>query len=330
MSFFLKYLKPEVIIPNQPSANLSIMPFPDYSKIKVQRVSSLSSSKVEVDMLRLDLLHEEISGNKWFKLKYNLEEAKIENKNTILTFGGAWSNHIAATAAACDLLGFKSIGLIRGDELKPDSSITLSCATHHGMELHFISREEYRRKEDSDFIRVINEKFNYPYTIPEGGNNALGRKGCMEILSFCQKEKYSYVCCAVGTGATLSGIIESCLPHQKIIGFAPFKNAKEQNERIKIFLSDNLKKYNREIITDYHFGGFGKKTKELLEFMNQFYAQNQVQLDFVYTGKMMFGIYDLIMKGFFRSGSKIIAIHTGGLQGNKSFSEESKGERIIG
>ena len=292
--------------------------FPDYSKITVQPLSLFSFADVKVDMLRLDLLHEEISGNKWFKLKYNLEQARRERKDTILTFGGAWSNHIAATAAACDALGWKSLGIIRGDELRPDSSFTLLQAQRHGMQLHFISRRQYREKENKEFTDFLNKKFGDPYIIPEGGSNDLGIKGCREILSFCEPEKYTHICCAVGTGATLAGIIESSSPLQQILGFTALKNADYLRDMIENQLTDKAKNDFWKLMTAYHFGGFAQKTEQLMKFMKDFYDTDKIQLDFVYNAKMMFGINDLVGKKFFPSGSRILSIHTGGLQGNKS------------
>lgn len=292
--------------------------FPDYSKITVQPLSLFSFADVKVDMLRLDLLHEEISGNKWFKLKYNLEQARREKKGTILTFGGAWSNHIAATAAACDALGWKSIGIIRGDELRSDSSFTLLQAQRHGMQLHFISRQQYRDKENKEFTDFLNKKFGDPYIIPEGGSNDLGIKGCREILSFCEPEKYTHICCAVGTGATLAGIIESSSPLQQILGFAALKNADYLRDKIENQLTEKAKNNSWKLMTEYHLGGFAQKTEQLMRFMKDFYDTDKIQLDFVYNAKMMFGINDLVIMKYFPPGSRILSIHTGGLQGNKS------------
>lgn len=292
--------------------------FPDYSKITVQPLSLFSFADVKVDMLRLDLLHEEISGNKWFKLKYNLEQARREKKGTILTFGGAWSNHIAATAAACDALGWKSIGIIRGDELRSDSSFTLLQAQRHGMQLHFISRQQYRDKENKEFTDFLNKKFGDPYIIPEGGSNDLGIKGCREILSFCEPEKYTHICCAVGTGATLAGIIESSSPLQQILGFAALKNADYLRDKIENQLTEKAKNNSWKLMTEYHLGGFAQKTEQLMRFMKDFYDTDKIQLDFVYNAKMMFGINDLVVMKYFPPGSRILSIHTGGLQGNKS------------
>lgn len=255
--------------------------------------------------------HESVSGNKLRKLKYNLIEADIDGKSTILTFGGAFSNHISAVASAGQLLGFKTIGVIRGEELvsKIDSNPTLSYAQSCGMSLKFISREHYRNKTSEDFISTLQKEFGDFYLLPEGGTNTLAVKGCEEILTEAD-QVYDYICCAVGTGGTISGLINSVLPHQKIIGFPALKGDFLTEEIIKFANNSNW-----ELITNYHFGGYGKVNDTLIEFINNFKKINNVQLDPIYTGKMMFGIYDLIEKGFFPKKSKILAIHTGGLQG---------------
>ena len=264
-----------------------------------------------LEIKREDLLHPFISGNKFRKMKYNLLQAKTENHHTLLTFGGAYSNHIAAVAYAGKEQGFKTIGVIRGDELgdKIAENPTLRFAQECGMEFEFVTREAYRHKTEPDFIANLQEKFGSFYLVPEGGTNEYAIKGCEEILTD-EDAAFDYVCCAVGTGGTISGIINSALPHQKVLGFPALKGD---------FLKDEIRKFatnkNWELITDYHFGGYGKVNEELIQFINQFYRQTQVPLDPVYTGKMFFGVIDLIQKNYFPDNSKILLIHTGGLQG---------------
>ena len=260
---------------------------------------------------REDLIHTFVSGNKFRKLKYNLLQAKTENKTTLLTFGGAFSNHIAAVAFGGKEKGFKTIGIIRGDELldKMDENPTLKFAQENGMEFEFVSREEYRLKSETSFIEKLKQKFGDFYLIPEGGTNELAVKGCEEILTE-EDAVFNYVCCAVGTGGTISGLINSALPHQKILGFPALKGDFLKDE-IRIF----AKKDNWNLISDYHFGGYGKVNLELIEFINAFFEKNKVPLDPIYTGKMVFGVIDLINKNYFPEHSKILLIHTGGLQG---------------
>lgn len=261
--------------------------------------------------MREDLLHPYISGNKLRKLKYNLEQAKSENKQTLLTFGGAFSNHILAVAAAGKEQGYKTIGIIRGEELKDKiaENPTLQKARDFGMVFDFVDREIYREKSNPKFINQLAEKFGDFYLIPEGGTNDLAVKGCEEILT-ATDEKFDYICCAVGTGGTISGLINCSKSSQQVLGF-PALRGDFLREDICKFVS----KSNWDLITDYHFGGYAKVSEELILFINEFYQKHRVPLDPIYTSKMMFGIMDLINRNYFPENSNILVIHTGGLQG---------------
>jgi 1-aminocyclopropane-1-carboxylate deaminase len=260
---------------------------------------------------REDLIHPFVSGNKFRKLKYNLLQAKAENQSTLLTFGGAYSNHIAAVGYAGKENGFQTIGIIRGDELgdKIESNPTLKFAQECGMQFEFVSRETYRLKTEATYLEQLQQKYGSFYLIPEGGTNAFAIQGCEEILT-PEDASFDFVACAIGTGGTISGLINSVLPHQKVLGFPALKGDFLQDE-IRNFVHQD----NWELITDYHFGGYGKVTNELIDWINQFYEQTQIPLDPVYTGKMVFGIVDLITKNYFPENAKILLIHTGGLQG---------------
>jgi 1-aminocyclopropane-1-carboxylate deaminase len=279
-------------------------------EILTQKIKTFSKN-ISLFMRREDLIHPFISGNKFRKLKYNLVQAKAENHDALLTFGGAFSNHIAATAFAGREYGFKTIGIIRGEELesKIDKNPTLKFAQECGMHFKFVTRDSYRHKADVNFIENLKLEFGNFYLIPEGGTNELAVQGCQEILSKKDSE-YDFVCCSVGTGGTISGLINSSLPRQKVLGFPSLKGD---------FLNDEICKFvqnkNWELITDYHFGGYGKVNAELITFINKFYADNQIPLDPIYTGKMAFGVMDLINKNYFPEHSKILLIHTGGIQG---------------
>lgn len=257
------------------------------------------------------LIHPVVSGNKYRKLKYNLQEARIQEKQTLLTFGGAFSNHIAAVAAAGKEFKFKTIGIIRGEELasKIEENPTLKFAQSCGMVLKFISREEFQQKTTKAFIQSLAEELGDFYLIPEGGTNALAVKGCEEILDE-EDSVFDYICCSVGTGGTISGLINSSLQNQKILGFPALKGDFLREEIAKFATKNNW-----ELISDYHFGGYAKINQELISFINAFKRNYKVPLDPIYTGKMMFGINDLIKNGYFPKNSKILAIHTGGLQG---------------
>ncbi len=278
-------------------------------------VGQFESRNISLYIKREDLLHPEVSGNKFRKLKYDLLQAKEKNQDTLLTFGGAFSNHIAAVAAAGHLLGFKTIGVIRGDELEEDIHITLlknptlRYAVSKGMKLKFISRGEYRKKSTPDFLDTLRSQLGDFFLLPEGGTNSLAVKGCGEILTKSDLE-YDHICCPVGTGGTIAGLINSARTTQHVLGFPALKGN---------FLIDEISKYtsaqNWKLITDYHFGGYGKVSAELINFINDFSKKYHIPLDPVYTGKMFFGIFDMVKKEAFPQNSRILAVHTGGLQG---------------
>ncbi|KGT48272.1 1-aminocyclopropane-1-carboxylate deaminase/D-cysteine desulfhydrase [Acinetobacter sp. HR7] len=263
-----------------------------------------------VTIRRLDLVHPQISGNKFFKLKYNFLEAQRLGYQKLLTFGGAYSNHIAATAFAAHQFGFTSVGIIRGEELKDKPlNPTLQTAQDFGMQLHFVSREEYGHKQKPEFLVELQQQFPDHYVIPEGGTNDLAIQGCKEILKPADTQ-FDVICCAVGTGGTIAGLIEASQDHQQVLGFSALKGS---------FLNDDVAKLtskrNWQIIDDYCCGGYAKTTSELLQFIQDFEAEHGIPLEQVYTGKMLMGLTDLIQKGHFPAGSKILVIHTGGLQG---------------
>lgn len=264
---------------------------------------------------REDLLHPVISGNKFRKLKYNLLEAKRHGKTGLLTFGGAYSNHIAAVAAAGNGSGLKTIGFIRGEELGKNvkettqQNLTLNFSQEKGMDLKFISREKYREKSNVGFLKELQQEFPDYYILPEGGTNALAIKGCEEILSE-EDGDFNFVCCAVGTGGTFAGLANSAKQSQKVLGFPALKGT-----FLNQVISDLTSVRNWELSQDYHFGGYAKVTSELIYFINDFKSRYKIALDPVYTGKMFFGIFDLMEKGYFPQNSRILAIHTGGIQG---------------
>lgn len=277
--------------------------------------SEIEKFEVSLSIKREDLIHPDISGNKYRKLKYNLIQAKKEGKKTLLTFGGAFSNHIAAVASAGKLNNLNTIGVIRGDELGIDleqtleHNPTLRYAYQCGMVFKFVSRSEYRTKTTTKFIASLEREFGKFYLVPEGGTNNLAVKGCEEILSE-ETDVFGTICVAVGTGGTISGLINSAKNHQEIIGFPALKGD---------FLKDEINKYttrnNWLLTSEYHFGGYAKTSDELITFINKFKRETAIQLDPIYTGKMVFGIVDLIKKKTFKKGSNILVIHTGGIQG---------------
>jgi 1-aminocyclopropane-1-carboxylate deaminase len=285
-----------------------------YQETPIQEIydHKISTAGLKLLIKREDLNHRYVSGNKWWKLKYNLEEAERQQKKTLLTYGGAYSNHIYATAAAANEVKLKSVGLIRGEETFPLNP-TLSFAKERGMELKYISRQAYRSKEGH--AQYVSQFKDY-YSIPEGGSNFLAVKG---IGEFAEKlgEEFDYLCCPVGTGGTLAGLISGLDDSKKIVGFPILKGAHFLMDEIKNLIVDKNKAMNWQLVFDYHFGGYAKATPELFKFIDAFNASHNIPLEFIYTGKMMAGIYDLISKGFFQRGATILAIHTGGLQGKQ-------------
>lgn len=299
--------------------------FQDTSASIVQRIEDdlFKKMKVELFIKRDDLLHPYVSGNKWRKLKYNIEEAQARGHTQLLTFGGAYSNHILATAAAANMVGLKSIGIIRGEEVSLDNP-TLSRALKEGMVLKRISRTTYKDKHNEDFISGLRAEYGDFYHIPEGGSNVNAVLGVSELMGEIP-HGMDYVVAAVGTGATLAGIINGASTAQEVIGIPVLKGAGFLEETIRQFIiPQNKTKWS--LIHDYHFNGYAKFNPELIQFINNFKRSKDVPLDPIYTGKMIFGVFSLIERGFFVENSKILVIHTGGLQGidgfNKTFDEK--------
>ena len=275
---------------------------------------------VQLYIKREDLNHPTIQGNKYRKLKYNLAKAKQEKKEKIVTFGGAFSNHIYAVAAAGEAFGFQTVGVIRGERpavLNP----TLSFAEAKGMQLYFVSRTAYRRKMEAEFFRDLEATFGDFFLLPEGGSNALAVQGCTEIVSEIDIP-FDYLCSAVGTGGTLAGLIVGSNNMGKVLGFPALKGGDFLYDDINQLLGDKANLYqNWKLVTDYHFGGYAKFKMELIDFMNQFKQSFGIALEPIYTGKMLYGIFNLLEQAYFEKGATIIAIHTGGLQGVRGFNQ---------
>jgi len=273
---------------------------------------------------REDLLHPFVSGNKFRKLKYNILAAQEQKYDTLLSFGGAFSNHIAAVAAAGKEFGFKTLGIIRGEELESKivENPTLSFAQDCGMHLYFVSREAYRSKDESEFLNSLKEQFGDFYILPEGGTNALAVKGCEEILSQ-ENDSFDYICVPVGTGGTIAGLVKASNENQQVIGFSALKGTFQASE-----IEKYTSKTNFEITDAYCFGGYGKIDVDLIRFINEFKEKTNIPLDPVYTGKMIFGIMDLLKKGHFKENSRIFAVHTGGLQGISGMNQKLKKKNL--
>lgn len=271
-------------------------------------------SPAQITVKRLDAIHPHISGNKFFKLKYNLLAAKQRGIQQILSFGGAYSNHIAAIAYAAHYFGFKSIGVIRGEELRSKPlNATLKAAKEFGMQLCFVDRQEYQLRHHQDYLHQLAQHYPNTMIIPEGGTNDLAIQGCREILSAQDLHDYDVICCPVGTGGTIAGIIEASATHQQVLGFSALKGN---------FLQAAIRQWtqrNNWLVTDqYSLGGYAKTTPELVKFIQQFELEHSIPLDPIYTAKMMLGLLDLVQQNYFVKNCRILAIHTGGLQGRQT------------
>ncbi len=277
----------------------------------------LDRAEVTLWVKRLDLIHPVVSGNKWYKLKYNLSAAQAEGATTVLSFGGAYSNHIHALAGACKMLGLSSIGVIRGEPHTPLNS-TLQYAESCGMRLHYLSRSDYRLKHTEAIQQRLKDEYGGLYIVPEGGSNALALKGVAELIPELG-DNYDRLCCACGSGGTLAGLIAGLGGQKPLEGFAALKGAGFLSADVRRLLSEAgvTDPNNWQINLDYHFGGFAKTTAELLKFIRQFEVEQGVPLEPIYTGKLFYGLFERIKSGVYPRGTRIIALHSGGLQGVK-------------
>jgi 1-aminocyclopropane-1-carboxylate deaminase/D-cysteine desulfhydrase-like pyridoxal-dependent ACC family enzyme len=318
--------------------------------VPLQRLENelILQKSISFYVLRLDLIERYAGGNKIFKLKYNLEEALRQEHKRILTFGGAWSNHLAAVSSMQLVVSGKQkmevIAVVRGEEPRVYSD-TMRFCREHGMKLHFVSREDYRKRNDVDFIEALRKMFGDFYLLPEGGSNAMAVKGCREIVNYISVP-FDVICCPVGSGGTLAGIISGLKEGHQALGFVALKGGEYLRDVITELVNPPLslrdispqeeaslsrsaglsppkgeRKFSFELNYGYHFGGFAKVTDELLRFKKGFEQEFGFELDYVYTSKMFFGLFDLIAKDVFKPGTTLVAIHTGGLQGNKGFEQ---------
>lgn len=275
----------------------------------------LEEAGIRLFIKRDDLIHPTVSGNKWRKLKYSLLKAKAKNQTTLLTFGGAYSNHLYATAAAGNSLGFRTIGIVRGEELAEKETPTLKFCREQHMHLHFVSRQEYRQKHSEEYLKQLSEQFNFPFIIPEGGTSNLALKGVSEMVTEVRTQLEfapDFFAVAAGTGGTAAGILSA---NADVLAFSALKGGGFLENEISGLLTSYENTGRLKLFTDYHFGGYAKWNPELIEFIKSFNNDYGIQLEQVYTGKMFFGLFELIRNGYFAKGTVIVAVHTGGLQG---------------
>lgn len=289
----------------------------DISKAVIQPLhdAALSSYGIAADVLRLDAIHPVVSGNKWFKLKYHLQQAIAANRKGLVTFGGAWSNHLVATAYACRQSSLPCIGIVRG-EAPPVPSVTLQDATSYGMQLRFVSRKTFASQEQ--LHHALQAEYPDHLIVPQGGQSAYGVQGAAEILQLVSPYRYSHILCAAGTGTMLAGLVQASLPHQHVIGISVLKLPEAESNSIVEWVKQNTQKRNFSVLLHYHFGGYARSKEELIRLMNEVYQKHQVPTDFVYTGKLFAAFADLARQQYFPRGSHVLLVHSGGLQGNRS------------
>lgn len=281
----------------------------------------LDEKSIRLFVKRDDLIHSEIMGNKWRKLKYNLLEAERLEKDSIITMGGAFSNHIYATAAAGKEFGFKTIGVIRGDELNENSNVTLRFAAKKGMELHFVDRNKYSELRGNQ--ELLNEFSPDSYILSEGGTNSLAIRGCHELVAEIPMN-FDLIALPIGTGGTFSGVLSGVNESQTVLGVSSLKGDFIIDEIDKLLSVNGVNRKNYTINIDYHFGGYAKISNELVDFINWFKEEFSISLDPIYTGKCFFAVWDMINNDKFEKNLKIVLLHTGGLQGILGFNRKNK------
>jgi len=279
---------------------------------------------VQLYVKRDDLIDPVISGNKWRKLKYHLQGYKESGLSQILSFGGAYSNHLHALARVGMLEGIETIGIVRGDELTPQSNETLKDLEFWGMKLHFVSREQYKRRYDNDYIETLRQQYGDFYCVPEGGYSEQAVLGVEDIIAeVTNPYTFQHIFCPVGSGTTLAGLAVAAakfMPQARIHGICALKNGSYLNQQVESLIQqrqgDSLT--NWQLHLDYHFGGFAKQKETFKQLWNIHCIDSQIPWDKVYTAKMLFAVLDMVQQGYFNRGENILLIHTGGLQGNRS------------
>ena len=293
-----------------------IYQLPDVKKANVQRLHSdiFTANGLFADVLRLDKIHPVISGNKWFKLQYYLQQAIAEKKAGIITFGGAWSNHLVATALACRLYNLQATGIVRGT---PEQLYApLQEAAAYGMHLQFADRQEYDNAER--LLEKVQQQYPDHLVVPQGGQGINGVKGAATIAGLVEYTHYTHIVCAAGTGTMMAGLVQASLPEQQVTGISSLKFSTGENNSVYRFIQQHTTGTNFSLLYGYHFGGYARYTGVLTEFMNAMYRQHSLPSDFVYTGKLLYAVSDLVLRGYFSPNSRLLIVHSGGLQGNRS------------
>ncbi len=280
--------------------------------INIQAVPSFCLKDIQLAVLRLDELHPIVSGNKWFKLKYYLQQAQEENADTIASFGGPYSNHLVALAFAAKKYNIQSVGYVRSNEDEPITP-TLQEAKQYGMHLKFLGRNNFQLLK-SELLE--NNVTSNTYFVDEGGYGTLGAKGAATILSNEKTNSYSHIICAVGTGTMMAGLITAAKPHQHVTGIPVLKNEATIRNEITQLMTNKETPFT--LLHDFHLGGYAKTNQSQFDFMNLLWATEKIPTDMVYTSKLFMAVKSLLANNYFSPTAKILMIHSGGLQGNRS------------
>lgn len=287
----------------------------------IEAIPFLSNPQVAVNVLRLDQIHPIVSGNKWYKLRFYIQEVIKKQVSKVASFGGPYSNHLVALAYTAKENGLKSIGYVRANEGEPITP-TLQEAIVYGMDLIFCGRGGFQEKKD-ELLNQANNDTSDTYFIDEGGYGVLGAKGAATIISDSEFlnniQDYDYIVCAVGTGTMIAGIINASQPNQKIIGIPVLKNEGSIKDEIISLLANSNSKF--DLLHQFHQGGYAKTTPEQINFMNRFWENAKIPSDIVYTGKVFYAVEKLLQQNYFKEDSKVLVIHSGGLQGNRSLAK---------
>ena len=290
----------------------------DFKPSMIQAISldSLKEFDVSLHVKRDDLIHDVVSGNKLFKLHYHLQNIQEQHKQVLITFGGAFSNHLHATAYVGRQLGIRTVGIVRAEPHELNNlTPTLADCQNWGMTLEPVSRSEYKLKQNSKVVQTIIEKQSNVYCIPEGGSGELGVQGAERILDGVDQSQFDVIVMACGTGTTLAGVIRASDPHIQVIGVPVLKGASWMQAEVQQYLAPTNN--NWQLALDYHFSGYAKSNQILLDFIQYIEQEASLPLEPVYTAKALYALVDLVRQEKIEKGSRILFIHTGGLQGSR-------------
>jgi 1-aminocyclopropane-1-carboxylate deaminase len=280
----------------------------------------LGVSMSGIKILRLDQLGGGAPGNKQFKLQENIRKAQEQGLDHLVSFGGAWSNHLHALAATGRELGIRTTGVVRGEQSATPSAMLVD-AKNWGMELLHVSREEYKQRDEQGYLRELRQRIGPCYFLPEGGANSEGVVGCEDIAVMLRDSGVipdSTVVIATGTGTTLAGVARALPVAARVVGISVLKNALDIDQRVAHFTGGQGASW--QVLHGHHQGGYARVSAALKQFIMAFEAAHKIPLDPVYTGKALYAVHQLLASGGWQPDRPIVFVHTGGLQGRRGFS----------